>query len=90
MELADDDPFGPVNDECPSLRHEGDLPEVDVLFLDCLDIFYLRIRIDVEDDEPYGDLHGGGKSESPHDTLLFGVFRVADFVLNKLQRGCLV
>ena len=88
--MADDDPLCPVDDERPPLSHERYLPEIDVLFLYSLYIFYLGVRIDVEDDEPYRNLHGGGKGETPDDALLLGILRIADLVLDELQRGRLV
>ena len=44
------------------------------------------IRIYVQDNEPYGNLHRGSKGEAPENTLLFRVLRITYLVLHELQR----
>ena len=52
LELADDDPLDPVEDERPLLGHEGDVAEIDLLLLDVLQPLGFRRRVLFPRDEP--------------------------------------
>ena len=60
VELRDDDPLGSVDDEGAVVGHQGDVTEIDFLFLDVADRPGVRVGILVPDDKPDGDLQGHG------------------------------
>src|SRR5581483_6543085 len=66
-------------------RHQGNLAEVDLLFLDVLD--RPAPLLDVPDDELNFDLDRRGVGHPALMAFLDVVFRLAEFVADKLQRG---
>ena len=69
LELADHDPFDPVEDEGPLFGHQGDVPEVDFLLLDVLealglggDVLFPGHQLDLE-------LEGDGEGVALLDAL---------------------
>src|SRR5262252_6507737 len=67
VQLADDDAFGAIDDERAIFRHQRDLTEVDLLFLDVANGFRTGVRIFIEDGQSNDYFQGCGIS---HATLL--------------------
>ena len=59
LQLVDDDAFGTVDDEGPLLGHQGQGPEIDVLFLDIADGARFGFVVHVVDDEADLDANRG-------------------------------
>src|SRR6266545_6624988 len=93
VELAHDHPLGAVDDEGPVLRHEGDVPEVDLLLLDVADGLGPRLGVLVPDHQADGDLEGDREGHSPLLALVHVVLELqADGLVAGLagDRGILV
>ena len=84
VELADDDPLRPVDDEGPVLRHQRDVAVVDLLLLDVADGLGARLRVLVPDHEADGDLEGDGERHAP---LLALVHVVLELQPDRLVAG---
>src|SRR5437899_1848223 len=89
LELADDDPFGAVDDERALVGHEGKLTEVDFLTALFPDGPRLRLFVVVEDDEAQGDLQGDREGHAAVMALLDRVLRITEVVRVELQQ-CVV
>ena len=87
VQLAHDDPLGPVDDEGRAVRHEGDLPEEDLLLLDVPDGPRIRPLVHVEDDELHRHLDRGGVVHPPFAALVLAPFGLADGVGDELEGG---
>ena len=87
VELRHDDPLGAVHHERTVHGHQRDFAEVDLLLLDVLDRPYVRLRVDVPDDELNRDLQRRGVGHAALVTLLDVVLRRAKGETDELQRG---
>jgi hypothetical protein len=76
MELADDDPLRPVDDEGSVLRHQGDVAVVDLLLLDVADGLGPRLRVLVPHHEPDRDLQGHREGHAPFLALVHVVLEL--------------
>src|SRR6187200_3519167 len=89
VHLGDDDALGPVDDERAVHRHERHVAHIDVLLLDILDRAGAGLLVDVEHDQPEGDLE---RRRIGHATLLAFldiVLRRVERVADKLELGTL-
>src|SRR2546428_784765 len=89
LELADDDPFGAVDDERALVGHEGKLTEVDFLTALFPDGPRLRLFVVVENDEAQRDLQGDREGHAAVMALLDRVLRITEVVRVELQQ-CVV
>src|SRR4029453_1477833 len=89
VHLGDDDALGAVDDERAVGRHERHVAHVDVLLLDVLDRAGAGFLVDVEHDQPEGDLEGRGIGHATLLALLDVVFRRVEGVADKLELGTL-
>src|SRR5690625_3375157 len=90
MQLADDDALGAGDDEGAVRRHERHVAHIDVLLLDVLDRAGASIGIDIEDDQPKGDLQRRRIGEVALLALLDVEFRCFELVTHELQHRSLV
>ncbi len=89
VHLRDDDALGAVDDEGAVRRHERHVAHVDVLLLDVLDGLGLRLRVDVEHDQPQRHLERGGESHAALAALVDVVLGRLVFVLDELEMRCI-
>ena len=85
VQLADNDPLGPVDDEGAVFGHQGDLAEIDLLFLNVADGFGLRVPVCVENDQPDHDLQGRRIGHAFLDALLDVVANISNPITDELQ-----
>jgi len=85
VELVDDDPLGPVDDERAVLGHHRDLTEVHLLLLHVPDAAGARGLVHVPHHEPHRDLERPGVGHAPLEALLHRVTRLTQLVLHELQ-----
>ncbi|GBC83424.1 hypothetical protein HRbin10_02572 [bacterium HR10] len=76
VQLRDDDPLRPVDDERPVLRHERDLAEIDLLLLDVAHLSATGLLVHVEDRQPKLHLHRHGVGHAPLAALLHVVLQL--------------
>ena len=81
VQLADDDPLGPVDDEEPVIGHQGDVPEKDLLLLDVPNRPVVGVGVLVPDHQPDGDPE---RNRIGHPPLLALVQVVLDVELNRI------
>ena len=86
VHLADDDPLGAVDDERARVGHQGQLTQVDILFLDVVDVFGLTVRIFLPDDQAQGYAQRSGKRNAPDAALVHGILGIAQSIVDVLQR----
>ncbi len=84
VQLADDHPFGPVDDERAAGSHEGDVPEEDFLLLDVANGLGLGLLVDVPQDEAHRHLQRDGIVHPPVDALFNAVF---DLEFHRIAAG---
>src|SRR5207249_11261956 len=91
LELADDDPFGAVDDERALVGHEGKLTEVDFLTALFPDGPRLRLFVVVEDDEAQGD-RKSTRLNSSHVSISYAVFclKKKNIIHKTISRYCTV
>ena len=89
VQLADDDPLGPVDDERAVLGHHRDLAEVDLLLLHVADVLVPLTGV-VPDDQADRDLDRRGVGHAALQALLDVVLRLLERVRDELERGGLV
>ena len=85
MQLADDDPFRAVDRKGPVFRHQGDLAEIDFLFLDVPDLLLIGTRIAVEYNQPDDNLQGRRIGHPLLHAFLEVVANVPDIVADEFQ-----
>ncbi len=90
MELADDHPFRPIDNECPILRHQGNFTEIDLLLLHRLDALGFRLLIHVPNDQADGHLDWSSVGHSPEETLLHVILGLGQPVADKFERSRLI
>ena len=78
VQLADDNPFGPVDDEGAVFGHERDLAEIDLLLLDIANRLYSRLLVDIPGDQTDTHLDRSGEGHAALVTLV-------DIVLGRTQ-----
>src|SRR5262249_40538699 len=86
MESRHDEPLRAGHHESTVHGHQGDLAEVNLLLLDVLDRPYVRLRVDVPDDELNRDLQRRRIGHATLMTLLDVVLRRAKRVTDELER----
>jgi hypothetical protein len=87
VELADDDPLRPVDDERALVRHQRDLAEVDLLLLDVADRLGAGLLVDVPHDEADDHLDGRRVGHAARAALVDVVLRLLEVVAHELERG---
>jgi len=87
VELADDDPLRPVDDEGSILSHEGDFTKINLLFLHRLDALGFRLLVHIPDDQAHCHLDRGRIGHSPQKTFFHIIFRFGETVTDKFKRS---
>ncbi len=87
VHLRDDDALGAVDDEGAVRGHERHVAHVDVLLLDVLDGFGLRLRIDVEHDKAQRHLERRGVGHAALAAFVDVVLGRLVFVFHEFELG---
>src|SRR5207244_6769201 len=90
LELADDDPFGAVDDERPLVGHERELAQVHLLAALLPDRARLRLLVMVEDDKAERDLQRDREGHAAVMAFLDCVLRIAEVERVELQQRVVV
>ena len=85
VQLADNDPFRAVDGKGPVFRHQGDLAEIDFLFLDVPDLLLIGTRIAVEYNQTDDNLQGRRIGHPLLHAFLEVVANVPDIVADEFQ-----
>jgi len=86
MQLAHHHPFRAVDDKGPVVGHQGQGPEIDILFLDVANGFLAGLLVDVVDHQADHDLQRRLVGHASCQAFLDVVLHLPEAVLHKLQR----
>ena len=86
VQLRNDDPLGTVDDECAVFRHQGQFPQIYLLFAHVLDGLLGAARLLVEDDEAHLHPQRSREREAAQLALLDVEHRFAEAVAHVLER----
>jgi len=90
VQLAHDNPLGPIDHEGPVLGHQRDFAEVNLLLLHVLDRTCTGSAGPHPNDQLDSNLEGGGIRHAPLVALVDRILRLAEAVAHEFERGCLV
>ena len=75
MQLADDDALGPINNESPVLRHQGDVAKENLLLLDVANGTVARLIL-IPDGEPHRDFERRRVGHAPLFAFRYVIFQL--------------
>src|SRR4030043_513716 len=90
VELADDDPLRPVDDEGSILCHERDFTKINLLLLHRLDALGFRLLVHIPDDQAYRHLDRGRIGHSPQKAFFHIIFRFGETETDKFKRSSFI
>ena len=85
VQLADDHPLGAVDDEGAGVGHQGELTEVNLLFLDVVDPSLVAFFVHLPDDQPQRNPNWGCEGDPADLAFIFVVLGLAQPVGDVLQ-----
>src|SRR5262245_60170649 len=85
VKRANNNPFGSVNHERAVLSHQGNLTEVNFLFLHVFDAAGPGLRVDVPQDKLHRYFQRRSKSHPSLVAFLYVVFRLSECVTHEFQ-----
>ena len=87
MHLADDHAFGAIDDKGAVGGHQGHVAHIDVLFFDIADRLDARVFLNIKNGQAQRDFQRCGKGNAALLAFFNIVFRLFEFIGQKVQNG---